>query len=257
MKSTNGFPIKGNNDDGDSMLWAGLTVASGNNIPIVGIKQCQTPDGRLWRSPARVNNQSENSFSRDMSLGFILYFQATQDHEMADKWIAYIKKTKGLFPASESSDTRHLVTPTLWWMMSYAGMKVPLIYRLTRGFYKTYTSLELLFTPSGYERHLKAVSELVLAIRDKKRDTVFGNKLLASDPYNPFFAWLAGVDDAVILDRAQSMHEAARSSDNGDGTYGSGNQWAWERADHEGAYMDSMGWDFEFIYNLLKRKDIK
>lgn len=245
MKDLFGMPIKGNGDDGDSMLWAGLMVAVGDRRPIPGIKMCQSPDGRLWRSPNRVNNQPENSFSRDMSLGFILYFQATQDHEMADKWIAYIRKTKSLFPASESSDTRHIVTPSLWWLMSYAGMKVPAAYRWTRFLFRPYNRLELMFTPAGYQTHLKAVSALILAKHDGKLDTSFGRALVKKDKRNPFFIWLSG--DFQLAQLLTTYLEARKTQHQGDGS-----QWAWERDSSEDAWKDSMGWDFEFMKLLMQ-----
>ena len=241
MKSIDGFPIKGNGDDGDSMLWAGLLIASGNDIAKVAVKKCQSEDGRIWRSPARVHNNPQNSFSRDMSLGVLLYIQDSGDMEMADRWVSYIKKTGGLFPASESTDTRHIVTPTLWWLMSYVGIKVPLIYRLTRFLYKPYTKFEFMFTPRGYETHLKAVGELILAIAHKKRDVEFGQKLAERERFNPFFAWLAGKDKDFILDLVDSAKEFIAPYSNGDGTYGVANQWSWERSDKEMAQCDSMG----------------
>jgi hypothetical protein len=237
-----GMPVM-SDTDGDSMLWAGLMVAVGDHRPIQGIKMCQTPDGRLWRAPSRVNNQLENSFSRDMALGFILYVQATGDYEMADKWTAYIKKTQGLFPANESTDTRHIVTPALWWTMSYAGIKVPLIYRLTRFLLKPYNQLEFRFTPRGYQTHLKAVQALILAIYHKKRDKKFGKMLSKREPLNPFYMWLAGRSADAMSQNEFFKYE--HDLNPGDGT-----QWGYQRDDGEEAWRDSCGWDFLFIEML-------
>lgn len=245
MRDLYGMPIKWDGDDGDSMLWAGLMVSVGYKEPIEGIKMCQTPDGRLWRSPNRVNNQPSNSFSRDMALGFILYFQATQDHEMADKWIAYILKEGALFPANESTDNRHMISPALWWLMSYAGMKVPLKYRYTRFLFNPYNKLELLFTARGYQRHLKAVSALILAKSNGKRDTFYGKFLIEADPQNPFFQWLAGEHSTRNYAYLNSKFELEWSS-----SPGSGRQWAWERSDDEDAYKNAMGQEFDFIRGL-------
>jgi hypothetical protein len=244
LLDTNGMP-RFSDTNGDSMLWAGLMVAVGDSRPIKGIKMCQSEDGRLWRAPDRVNNQAQNGFSRDMSLGFILYVQATGDYEMADKWVAYIKKTRGLFPANESSDNRYVVTPGLWWTMSYAGIKVPLIYRLTRFLLRPYSNLELMFTKRGYQVHLKGVISLILAIRDKKRDTKFGQKLLDIEPENPFYMWLAGKTSDALLRSAYL--EYVHNQNPGECT-----QWAWQRADEEEAWRDACGWDFLFIRMLCK-----
>jgi hypothetical protein len=239
-----GMPVE-SHSDGDSMLWAGLMMAVGATKPAQGIQMCQTPDGRLWRAPSRVNNQPKNSFSRDMSLGFILYVQATGDYAMADKWTAYIKKTQGLFPSNESTDTRHLVTPGMWWAMSYAGIKVPLGYRLTRYLLRPYNRIETMFTPKGYESHLKGVITLLLAIHDGKRDIKFGQQLLNKNPKNPFYMWLAGKTEEAAAQNAAFKHEH-------DLNPGRGSQWGYQREDAEEAWRDSMGWDFLFIEMLCK-----
>lgn len=239
-----GMPVMPDSD-GDSMLWAGLMMAVGATKPAQGIQMCQTPDGRLWRAPSRVNNDPKNSFSRDMALGFILYVQATGDYKMADKWTAYIKKTRGLFPANESTDTRHIATPTLWWAMSYAGIKVPWYYRLTRSLLRPYNKFELKFTPRGYQTHLKAITALILAIHDGKRDREFGEVLSKLEPENPFFMWLAGNTTLALIqsDCLEYMHNQ---------NPGAGTQWAWQRTDSEEAWKDSCGWDFLFIRMLCK-----
>lgn len=244
MNRLDGMPIKGDNEDGDSMLWAGLMSAVGDTASQLAIKNCQSADGRLWRSPRRVNNDNKNSFSRDMSLGFILYFIVTKDHEMADKWIAYIRKTGKLFPSEESTDNRYVITPGIWWLMSYAGMKVPLKWRLTRFLYKYVHAVEIATTPAGYARHLNGVASFILALSSGKRDRKNGHKLWLKEPNNAFFAWLAGIDGAA---RAMNEHLREIVKHNP----GNATQWCWERTDSENAWKDSMGWDFLFIDMLL------
>jgi len=257
MKNIDGMMIFQDGSDGDSMLFSGLLVATGDKDPIVGIKMCQTDDGRIWRSPARKNNNPRDSFSRDMALGVILYIQKTKDYEMADKWVAYILKTGGLFPAAEASDNRYAITPSLWWLMSYAGIKVQWRYRLTRFMSPFFEKLMIPFTPPGYNQHLACVSQLILAIYNGKRDTVAGKQLSTLEPRNPFFLWMAGDNEGA---RKLADELKAEASANGgaspEGYYGSGKQWAWQRVDAEKAYMDAVGWDFIFIDELLKM-DIK
>jgi hypothetical protein len=244
MNSVYGMPTKLDGDDGDSMLWAGLMVATGDLSPVKGIKLCQSEDGRLWRSPLRVNNQLINSFSRDMAMGFLLYFQETKDHEMANKWINYIKKTGYLFPPEESKDTRHIVTPSLWWLMSYAGMKVPLKWLLTRWLYRIWKNIEVKYTPRGYPSHLKAVSALLMAKRFKKFDKKVASFLVKRDPDNAFFRLMNGE-----IKMAQDLNTVFKNAHSH--SLGKGNQWCWEREDTEEAWRDSMGWDFLFIEKLI------
>lgn len=239
------MPVKGNGEDGDSMLWAGLLTAVGDKQFINGIRQCQSADGRLWRHPSHVQLSTKNTFSRDMSLGFILYFQATQDHKMADAWINYIRGTGYLFPPKQSTDNRHIVTPSLWWLMSYAGMRVPSFWRRTRWLYRPLNYIETLFTPRGFQTHLKGIVALIMSIHDGKRNKYIGQILHKREPNNAFFAWLAGDDH-----KANSLNISYRWRSK---RYpGDGSQWCWERDDRELAWRDSMGWDFEFIDRLIK-----
>jgi len=247
LRESHGMPVM-SNTDGDSMLWAGLMVAVGDKRPIEGVKLCQTPDGRMWRAPSRVNNQPQNSFSRDMALGFILYVQATGDYAMANRWVEYVKKTGGMFPANESTDTRHIVTPSIWWAMSYAGIKVPLQWRLSRFLLRPYNRFQANLTPKGYPTHLVAVIGLILAIHNSETDKKLGKKLLIKEPLNPFFMWLAGIVPGAIIQNSTFKH--AHSLNPGNGT-----QWAWERTDSEQAWKDSIEWDFLFI-EMLCRKQI-
>jgi hypothetical protein len=247
MKDVQGMPVKANGEDGDAMLWAGLMVAVGDIGPIKGVKQCQSKSGRLWRSPLRVNMQAINPFSRDMALGFILYYQHTKDNEMADKWLQYIQKTGALFPPSESSDTRHIISPSLWWLMSYAGFNVPWYWEFTRFIFPLFNRLETYFTPRGYQRHLKGVSLLILAKATGKLDIKTANILYKADPQNAFFAWLAGDKENAI--KLNNQLESQFLAHNGEG-----HQWCWERADDEKAWLDSMGWEFDFIRRLLSLK---
>lgn len=243
MLNIDGMPIKGNGDSGDSMLWSGLMVAAGDRRPIAGIRQCQTLDGRIWRCVDRVNNQPQNSFSRDMALGFLLYVSTVKDYGMANRWVSYIKRNKSLFPSDQSTDTRHIVTPTLWWLMSYSGIKVPLQYRLSRFLYKPYQKIEIKFGQRGFQTHLQGVACLIMAINSGKRDIKIGEMLYKKEPNNAFFAWLAGKNE-----EARSINNRLRKSSSG----GNQNQWCWERTDSEEAWKDSMGWDFLFIDMLLK-----
>lgn len=243
-----GMPIMADTN-GDAMLWAGMMQAVGDRRSTVGIKMCQTPDGRLWRAPSRVNNQPKNSFSRDMALGFALYVQSTGDYSMADKWVAYVKKTGGLFPSNESTDTRHIATPALWWAMSYAGIRVPIGYRLTRFLMRYYNRFELIFAPRGYQTHLKAVQAFILAKHKGKRDKEFGKILHQREPLNPFYMWLAGDTEGAARQNAIFKHEH-------DLNPGKGIQWGYQRDDDEEAWRDSMGWDFLFI-DMLCKMDIK
>lgn len=244
MIRLDGMPVKGDLEDGDSILWAGLMSGVGDTASQLAVKNCQSSDGRIWRSPRRVNNDPKNSFSRDMAFGFIIYFCKTKDVSMAEKWVQYIKKNNSLFPRNESTDNRWMMTPGLWWLMSHVGISVPWYWKITRSLYKYVLAAEIATAKPGYERHLKGVALLALALTTGKRDKELGHKLWMKDPGNAFFAWLAGANNA-----AQSMNNHLRELHTLHP--GRGTQWCWERTDSEDAWKDSMGWDFHFIDMLL------
>ncbi len=96
-------------DDGDfdSMLWAGLLCLSGEEDQCEMVKQSQSFEGRMWRSPHRAKNriyvETEGpTFSRDMSLGTMAYLVKKRDGTLATAWKQYI----------ESNHHRHPLDPT-------------------------------------------------------------------------------------------------------------------------------------------------
>ena len=71
------FPAKnGCADDGDSLLSIGLHCLSSEKYCHY-VPQSMSENGQLWRSPLRVNVDTLNAFSRDMSLGALAYFLKT------------------------------------------------------------------------------------------------------------------------------------------------------------------------------------
>lgn len=230
-----GMPIKnevpGIVDDGavDSMLWAGLMCASGDFRSVGGIKNCQTQDGRLWRSPDHVLKQQLNSFSRDMALGFLLYVSATNDFVMLRRWLSYLRRNNTICP--DANDGRCIATKPLGWQIDY------IVYGKTSWLLKPYLIIAALTAPLGYQLHLVGVHLLLGWLITKKRGTLAGKILHKRQPLNPFFQWLADV--TVIIPEASTTSRCT--------------QWAWERADSECAWKESMGWDYLFIRNLINR----
>ena len=64
-----GTVSKANCDQGDTTLYAGLLCLSGNKIGCETVKHSISENGKVWRSPKAVNNDTPNSSSRDMLLG--------------------------------------------------------------------------------------------------------------------------------------------------------------------------------------------
>ena len=247
------FPTK-NGEDGDSLLWASLLHASGEDH-IDGILACQDESGRFWRSPARVKNDVKNSFSKDMATGLIL--AAMADSLMYDKsyivnalqrWIDFVVSNRyQAFPSSDATDGRAIMTPAIFWAASYAGANVPTWLKATRSLLYPYLYIAAMFNKPGYTLHLVGVSLFTIQMT---HGNWFTNKiakvLYKRQSKNPFFAYLAG-DYTAAADMTYKYYINSLYNNQG-----SRHQWGWEREDDEKAWKDSCGHDFVFISNLIK-----
>lgn len=259
-ETAGGMPCKGHQEDGDSLLWAGLLNASGMDLedPILR----SSFRDQFFRSPLRADNAKNgvkelNSFSRDMATGLTL--AAASDKapfrvlDAYESWIRFVIKNKCI--ACKDSDGRCIMTPAVFWLASYAGAgSVQLGYELTRFLVKLYLLIASIVNPKGYTLHLVGVSMLTMVYHYGSRKKMPISLKLAAlflhkrQPKNAFFAWLAGKDDkakAIVDDVSQYV------AANGQGRR---HQWAWERDDAEEAWKNSCGWDIIFIENLLKLK---
>ena len=267
-----GVPCKHEQNDGDSMLWAGLLYAA-TGAPHIsqGITRSQSPGewkrdafgslyfkqhGRLWRSPARVNNDTENSFSRDMTLGFLTACAYDAKNRKDGyglhldplfAFVEYINQIGKLCP--DATDKRSTVTPAIWWQIHSVrlGLVRPLFAK-TAWLLRPYLLISALTSPSGYQRHLVVVHlyiQTILHGRAKRGTLLWTAKMLArKEPKNPFFLWLAGRD--IEAKTIALELEAKAITANGDGS-----QWFLERTDSENAWKDSCGHDFDFLRNLI------
>lgn len=265
-ETAGGMPCKGEQEDGDSMLWASLLKASGAKIPGVNIDEAivssQTEDGQTFRSPLRANNAKNgikelNSFSRDMATGFTLAAAADNAPYLVidafENWIDYVLKNG--CRACKDTDGRCIMTPATFWMASYAGAdNIPTGYALTRFLNTPYLLVASAFNPKGFTLHLVGVSLFVMIYHYGSRSKLPASLRLAAkilhqrQPQNAFFAWLAGKnEEAKAINQAVKAHIAANGQ-------GNRHQWAWERDDAEEAWRHSCGWDVDFIDNLLTLK---
>lgn len=243
------FPTK-NGDDGDALLWAGLMHASGENHA-EGILACQDNSGRFWRSPARVGGSDPNSFSRDMATGLMVAAMAdsfkserSEIVEALQRWVNYVVANG--YKACPSTDGRGFMTPTIFWVCSHIGVKVPLIFRLTRFLLYPYLYVAVKTGRPGYGLHLMGV--ILFTLQFLGGSTV--NKYVSSclykkQPKNPFFAYLAG-DYNSAADMTYKYYINSLYNNQG-----YKNQWGWERDQEEMAWKDSCGHDFVFMSNLM------
>jgi len=212
----------------DSMLWAGLMCASGDLSSANAIKDCQTLTGRMWRSPY-LKTFMGNSFSRDMALGFMMYAAASGDDETFSRWVIYLATDDCL--CSDATDNRCAITAPIWWQIDHVRLR-----RKSPWYLNAYLLAAALTAKPGYQLHLIGCHLLLNWQIDGVKSKMIGNVLSRRQPRNPFFQWLA--DKPVVLPPEPENSRCI--------------QWAWEREDSEEAWKDSMGWDFQFMRNLME-----
>ena len=248
------WPSKDACEDGDTTLFNGLLCAAGEPLGCAAVKAAQGGDGRFWRSPRRVegNLGQPKSFSRDMTMGVLLYLAATGDRDAATRWLAWIDANR---PCSipkpwgggclvrgphrvcrDDVNATCTITPGLWALMGkvWDRLELPRHAEMNR-WAATDTdlaALEATFTEPGYELHLKGVALFLKQVLDVQRSwrVEQAAALSARQPGNPFFRYLAEgaspgvVADVLALCPAAGVVPAER------------NQWSWERADASEAW---------------------
>lgn len=241
--TTDNFPSKANQDQGDCVLFNGLLTYSGYMQASQYIPLSISDDGRPTRSPRLANKEPElDGFSKDMLLGILLYSLKTNDPKPLQKVMQYVKKTGCLCP--KSSDNRCKITPTIAHLTNQVAKKLGIKERLF-----TYINAPIFslleyatasFSPLGYQLHLVAVKTLIR--QELGEDCSHTVAKLNERDKNPFFVYLSGDKEKsfeLLVERTKGDMNPRRF------------QWAWEREDAEAAYKDSMGWDTVFMCNLL------
>ena len=269
------FPAKRNDDgscdDGDMTLFNALLCASGEQRGCDAARDAQSADGRWWRSPRRARGEGRrpnNSFSRDMSMGVLLYLAVTKDRDAASQWLRWIDKNRpcvlekpfGLgcqirgperFCRNEDNQVCTL-TPGSWAIMKevWEYLELPLHSKMKSRATQIAGNVlvqETELTDPGYELHLKAVSVYLkqkMNIRHTQRRAM--NKvLIEKQPHNPFMQYLNdGPSEALLkrtLDRCPTYGRYSNRL----------RQWSWERDTNEQAWKNSMLWDCIFLTNIL------
>ena len=240
-----GIPAFDDCDTGDSMLWTGLSCLGGEEELCARVREFQSEDGRLWRSPQRKNNDNSNSFSRDMLLGFLAYLVQSHDRQMAERFLEYLRLNDNRMCPG---DLRCVVTPASWGTMRevwlYIGL--PPSPNMIAGNIGDETTLlvEAQTASTGYPLHLVGVKLLL-----KQEMNIWNSKLqLSADilskrqSKNPFFQYINGdrkLAANLLLKLAPSSKPARL------------HQWSWQRDTKEEAWKESFGWDVIFLSNLI------
>jgi hypothetical protein len=265
------YPSKDDCDDGDSVIFNGLLCLSGEEIGCQTVKDSQDVYGQFWRSPRRTagNLGEDKSFSRDQTLGVLLYLVKTKDTEAAIRWMDWIEDNKycslknplggncmlTLYRVCRDADKETCtMTPALWgltkkvWDYLGLGSTKPM-----RDFENADVSdLELSTAGSekpGYRLHLKAVSTFIRLVLGESlsRSKAIAGTLYSRQNENPFFQLLSEGSSPEVERKLLALCPKP-----GDPLDFVRHQWAWERDQADQAWTLSMGWDCIFVANLLR-----
>jgi hypothetical protein len=263
-------PSKEHCDDGDMTLFTSLLCSSGYELSCKAAKESQASNGRWYRSPRRARTENlgtRKSFSRDMSMGVLVYLVHTKDREAAQKWLQWIDQNRpcslekpgggcwvrGLHRVCRDDENfTCTITPGLWALMgrvwTHLGLERHEEMKRYEGLDGDMATIETIFTESGYPQHLKGVAvylkQLLNVDADWRRENA--QILVERQPLNPFFRYLLEGPSQAVIDR---VYEACPKP----GFQGPYFQWSWERQDENEAWKKSMGWDCIFMHNVLKR----
>ena len=238
------FPAKSRcEDDGDSMLWMGLHCTSANTY-CHQVPKSQSADGQLWRSPRRVDKQTENAFSRDMAVGALGYFIKTKDIATFDKWVGFINVHEGKL-CLNATDNRCDLTPNIRTLINLvgkhigSGAKVDGV-EMSYNVYYVGLTISARSTATGYPTHLNAVQAYLLQLMG--HDVSELAKVVVEKQPNAFTYYVAKNYGASVNWVLEKMPKEQPANDY---------QWSFERANESEAWKETMGYEFEFILNKL------
>lgn len=239
-----GFVSKGNCDQGDIMLFAGLLCLSGENIGCDTAGASIDAEGKVWRSPKGLGRDTPNSSSRDMFLGALAYIVGTKDVAKLELMTSYIQKNGNL--CEDATDNRCDMNFDMRDLLDHVRVHFNLpALQPSRAGYSARLAASVNLDFEGFSLHLLATQLLILKKTGTWNSTLqyTANRLVTRQPQNPLFELIAhGVTDKFVTLMEQQVPSQTPKSLS---------QWSLERADSEKAwYTDSMIWEFVFVNNL-------
>lgn len=239
----------GQPDTGDALLWSGILCSVDPDkfsANCDSVEDSQSPDGRMWRHPERVGRDVQNSFSRDMAMGLLLYTQVTQDVTLLQRWVDYVITEGQACP--DAVDNRCSMSTVIW---SLAKIAAPSVNLHGKKVLAPKQVLAVLYAAAvggetGYPLHLIA-QQLVLLKRAGEGNALLWEEtakaLYQRDPSNALFAYLAGRPDSATLLMLEQMPRERP---------GGASQWSFEREGSQQAWKRSMGWEYVWLHLLMR-----
>lgn len=263
-----GYPSKADCDDGDMVLFGGLLCATGDFRGCALVRDSQDANGRWWRSPRRNpgNTGQNKSFSRDMSLGVMLYLWKTHDGDAAAAWMDWIQSNRPCLQrkpngdclirgahrfCTDEVDQSCTLTPANWGNLGrvwqYLGLSRTSEMRQYEDADGDALWQKAENTAVGYELHLAAVEVFLKAKMDQSRAPRerAARALATRQSENPFYLFLRDGVTSDVTRRLLSYCPSATAPNSG-----SRRQWSWERDTAEQAWRNTAGWDCIFLANL-------
>lgn len=251
---------------GDMTIFSGMACLAGETARCDEVRRAQGPDGRWWRSPELVGDDTKpDTFSRDQARGALAYLVATKDVAAAKKWQAYIESNNGKMCNIENkTNNRCTITPgssrlfrAVW---LYLGLTPAKWMKKTQWWAPLYDPLQALIQPADFPMHLSALYSWIRleierrgGIQTDKVDRKVIKILARREPGNPYFRLLRDgptqeVAD-IILKKCPDTKPIAERLD-----------WAWQRSQKlrkkETQYIweRASGHDCIYIINVFERE---
>jgi hypothetical protein len=183
-----------------------------------------------------------------MALGLLLYTQVTNDVTSLQKWVDYVVENGQACP--DATDNRCDMSVIIW---SLAKLVAPDVDLHGRQVLSPKQVLAVLYSAAtagedGYPLHLIA-QQLVLLKRAGEGNALLWQEtakaLYKRDSGNPLFAYLAGRPDSATLLMIDQIPETGPAGPT---------QWSFERPSSSRAWKQSMGWEFIWLHELMKKE---
>lgn len=237
-------------EDGDAALWHGLTCLGLKDVDICNqVSSFVEESGRPRRTPARRGTVEEDSYSRDMFLGFLAGSLQSRDVETFNKVMSYLQNNENKL-CPKSSDSRCNLTFVTKVLAVKVGKAIGAGHQLMSQWSDGDLNIQLLaqskVTRPGYESHIVGVELWLLKELNAfdAQGKAAAEQLHKKQPQNAFFAWLAG-------DKAAAANLAAGQAP--EGRTVAHNRWTFNTKDDEQPWTGSIGWEFKVLLNLLER----
>lgn len=231
--------------DGDMMKFGGLLCLARVESACELVRRSCDHNGKCWRSPARVNNDTEPTFSRDQWLGLLAYFIATKDIDLWNKVMAY-HQSIGWKVCDENNfacDARVTHLSLTGRVSEYLGLGNPWKQFVTLDDLTMYLSARL--APNGYELELIVTKIFLRQVLDQYTPLLqsAAHTAMVRQPQNPWFAYVyEGISDKVLdLAISQIPRHNIPVKD----------QWSFEVANEEAPWNRTMIWEWIFLKNLM------